>query len=385
MENSMGFDEGRSPCEEEAGRCRIKVALYLPLGKKRSPWRGIGGAEHRLCSIFSGMDEEAYDVKIVIRGYNPEEEMRGYLEKYVSHWSMVEYVSSHYALMRYLVKEHFDVVCYDDCMMLTKDGILAACLARSKRLLMLVTVPYANWSFKKRWHALPMLLNVLPSNWLDTLYPNTKAILERRFPKKPVSVTPCSLPMMSGYLARSEKQNMILFSGRLVPEKNPILFAEAVIRIRYSLRECGYRALICGVGEQSEAIERMIEETQCSDVLQLGGYKRMEEVTPRAKVFCSLQTKENYPSQSLLEAIASGCYCIATNVGSTDAIVKPRFGHLIGLDSQELSEALLACIRFQASQWEDIEASAREFASENFSLEKASFHYQSIIDKLVMS
>ena len=140
MENSMGFDEGRSPCEEEAGRCRIKVALYLPLGKKRSPWRGIGGAEHRLCSIFSGMDEEAYDVKIVIRGYNPEEEMRGYLEKYVSHWSMVEYVSSHYALMRYLVKEHFDVVCYDDCMMLTKDGILAACLARSKRLLMQLVV-----------------------------------------------------------------------------------------------------------------------------------------------------------------------------------------------------------------------------------------------------
>ena len=129
----------------------------------------------------------------------------------------------------------------------------------------------------------------------------------------------------------------------------------------------------------------MIAEAHCSDIVQLSGLRKMDEIAPFARVFCSLQSEENYPSQALLEAIASGCYCIATNVGNTSAIVKPQFGCLVDLDVKQLSEALFDCISFDASRWDYIEASAKQFALDNFSIEKASSHYQAIIDKLVMN
>ena len=62
------------------------------------------------------------------------------------------------------------------------------------------------------------------------------------------------------------------------------------------------------------------------------------EILGRSKIFLSLQDEDNYPSQSLLEAMASECCVIATDVGETRNLVDTTCGVLTGKNSQQLAE-----------------------------------------------
>ena len=57
--------------------------------------------------------------------------------------------------------------------------------------------------------------------------------------------------------------------------------------------------------------------------------EHLPDVLAEAKVFLSLQSGENYPSQSLLEAMTAGCAVIATDVGETEKLVDGSTGVLI--------------------------------------------------------
>lgn len=65
------------------------------------------------------------------------------------------------------------------------------------------------------------------------------------------------------------------------------------------------------------------------------------EILRRSKIFLALQEKENYPSQALLEAIASGCAIIATDVGETRKLLDDSCAVLIPYDADRLSDAIL--------------------------------------------
>jgi glycosyltransferase involved in cell wall biosynthesis len=63
-------------------------------------------------------------------------------------------------------------------------------------------------------------------------------------------------------------------------------------------------------------------------------------VLARTKIFVSLQRYENYPSQSLLEAMASGCAVIATDVGDTRLLLDESCALLIPRDADALAAAI---------------------------------------------
>jgi GalNAc-alpha-(1->4)-GalNAc-alpha-(1->3)-diNAcBac-PP-undecaprenol alpha-1,4-N-acetyl-D-galactosaminyltransferase len=65
------------------------------------------------------------------------------------------------------------------------------------------------------------------------------------------------------------------------------------------------------------------------------------KILKKSKIFVSLQQHENYPSQSLIEAIATKNIIIATDVGDTRKIVKEKYSKLISIDTYSLVEALL--------------------------------------------
>jgi len=65
------------------------------------------------------------------------------------------------------------------------------------------------------------------------------------------------------------------------------------------------------------------------------------EALGRAKIFLSIQRVNNYPSQSLLEAMASGCAIVATDVGETRELLDESCAILIPYDSQALFEAIV--------------------------------------------
>lgn len=360
---------------------RKKVALYLPLGKRGTPWSGIGGAEKRLSYLISHMDNTLYDLKIVIRVFENEGTVIEALNNYISESCEVIFVHSDFKAFIHFRKMKYDYVLYDDCMVKTIPGALGAAIAKSTRILIFVTIYYANWSFTRKWHSIIMRFNGMLSSKVDCLYPSSKRILEGVFKTKAVTVTPCSLPMIQEYiqLGRStSKERIIAFASRLVEDKNPMLLLEAVNCIRNVIEESNYRVVICGGGPLEKKIQAYISDNELCNIVNFLGPQNMKDILPCAVAFCSLQGTENYPSQSLLEAIACGCFIVATNVGDTHLIVKDSFGEMIDNDVSSLSKALLRVINMTDADIEQTRKSASSFAGEFFNPEKAIRHYERI-------
>ena len=68
----------------------------------------------------------------------------------------------------------------------------------------------------------------------------------------------------------------------------------------------------------------------------------------QTKIFLSLQKTNNYPSQSLLEAMASGCAIIATDVGETRRLLDETRSILIPYDAVYLKSAIEKLMNDQA-------------------------------------
>lgn len=105
----------------------------------------------------------------------------------------------------------------------------------------------------------------------------------------------------------------LVMLSRFTPEKGFDLLRAAMA----SLPPCEVH--VCGFGARQPDIPgaRIYEADNSFAVLA------------RARIFLSLQAYDNYPSQSLLEAMASGCAVIATNVGETRTLIDETCGILI--------------------------------------------------------
>jgi glycosyltransferase involved in cell wall biosynthesis len=67
-------------------------------------------------------------------------------------------------------------------------------------------------------------------------------------------------------------------------------------------------------------------------------------VLERSSIFVSLQEGENYPSQSLLEAMACGNAVIATDVGETWRLVDDANGKRVASDAGAVADAIIALL-----------------------------------------
>ena len=65
------------------------------------------------------------------------------------------------------------------------------------------------------------------------------------------------------------------------------------------------------------------------------------EVLGRTKIFLSIQEKENYPSQALLEAMASECAIVATDVGDTRLLLDENVAELVEPTAGAIVQATL--------------------------------------------
>ena len=136
---------------------------------------------------------------------------------------------------------------------------------------------------------------------------------------------------------------LIAFVGRLAPEKNPLLFVDAIAR----LREAGLpvRALMLGEGPMVAPIRERIERLGLSGVIELGFSGIPLARLMESAVYVSLQDGDNYGSQSLLEAMGAGCAIVASDVGETARLVGDAVGLRVRLNISELTAALSSMLR----------------------------------------
>lgn len=156
------------------------------------------------------------------------------------------------------------------------------------------------------------------------------------------SVSPCSFINYQEYYPLYPKEDSVIFMGRLVALKNPILFLEAVKifnEIYEQHRKIKFKVL--GTGTFEVKMKEFIQQNNLTNIYMEGKVYRPEEYLRKSKVFVTIQQTENYPSQALMEAMACENATVASDVGETRRIVTDNEGVLVQLNADEIAGALV--------------------------------------------
>ena len=223
---------------------------------------------------------------------------------------------------------------------------------------------------RQQWAKLFML-----AKNIDVLNPtNTiNAFRERKF------VPPTSFPYITQLHEIQEEEflhphrdNTIVFCGSLSPQKNPLLAVEG---FRFFLRNSRHawdnpaQLVIIGKGELLSAVQEEVAAVNLESgrkAIKIIADTSLIATLARSKVFLSLQDYDNYPSQSVMEAMLFCNSVISINNGDTARLVDPGNGNILlaGKDAAQLGAAIDRLL----SNWQ-LNVRNREHVLSRFSVE----------------
>ncbi|MEO8512360.1 MAG: glycosyltransferase [Ignavibacteria bacterium] len=225
---------------------------------------------------------------------------------------------------------------------------------------------------KRLWYRKYYSFNYIMENahYVDFLSPFILEGVKKRNVKikeEAISIAPCSFADYSKCRAGDKSQMEIAFSARLEPDKNPLMYLEAVAVLHRKYPEIKFHLL--GEGSLVYEIEEFIRTNKLSETVNFKFHKNPPEIFARTSIIVSLQTGTNYPSQTLLEAMACGNAVIASNTGDTGMFINEKNGMLIGLNTNELINAAEKLI-LSPGLAKELGKNAREFVLSNHTAEK---------------
>jgi glycosyltransferase involved in cell wall biosynthesis len=130
----------------------------------------------------------------------------------------------------------------------------------------------------------------------------------------------------------------VAFCSRLEPDKNPMLYLEAAKEILKKYSDVKFHIL--GEGTLVREIKEFIDSNNLSSSINFQFHKNPPDIIKNTTVFVSIQNNTNYPSQSVLEAMACGNAIIASSRGDTGLFINNSNGILIELNKNELISAI---------------------------------------------
>lgn len=237
-------------------------------------------------------------------------------------------------------------------------------------------------------HLSANLLNLFSSEYwvikhayqVDCLSPYIKEGLLHRILNKPnheYIVTPNSFIDYNLFHSSEIKENLIVFCSRLEILKNPYLLVESIEMIKNKMN--GFKVVIIGDGNEYNRIAEFIKDKDLNDIIELTGALGSSICYIRkSKIFVSLQQNNNYPSQSLLEAMACKNAIIASDVGETRMLVTEDEGVLVSLNKEKLANAILYLID-RPLLCSELGKNAYDKATSNHSIELFADYFNNIM------
>lgn len=356
-----------------------KIACFFPTVAGH---KFLGGSERRMSRVLSRLAEDGFEITIIIKpSLDNEATILELYKKFCNEKTSVISIKGNFGIVKHFMECKYDWVLYPDCCFRAVPVILGGFLGGSKRMMLNVNSGADILYGKSFLRKIGYNFSAKTAHGIDCLYPWIFEDFKKRYKKRSVTLTPCSFTDLNIFKPADKKERHIIFSGRLVPGKNPDMFVDAMVKIKDELRLKDYKCLLCGAiyPEFKSVLEDKIKAGNCEDLIELVGYANMEKILPASRIFCSLQKISNYPSQALIEAIACGNYCIATKHQNDDLLIRPEFATFIEESTESLAEAVLTAIEFSEERWTEISKAANGFASKNCHIDNQVNHYKKLL------
>jgi glycosyltransferase involved in cell wall biosynthesis len=195
-----------------------------------------------------------------------------------------------------------------------------------------------------------------------------------------ITITPNSFINYELYFSDEHKDNDVVFLSRLWPNKNPLLFLQSikVFNNKYPNSE-KINFYIIGEGILEKNINKFISNNKLFNTYFIGKTLEPWKYLRKSKVFVSIQQINNYPSQSLIEAMACENAIIASDVGETRMLVTENEGILVMLNPESIAEAINKLFSTKGII-EQMGSNARKKVIENQTIEKYAEYFYSITD-----
>lgn len=156
---------------------------------------------------------------------------------------------------------------------------------------------------------------------------------------KSLALAPCSfIDYEKIGVSGNEERKYVSFLGRFHREKNPLVFVRAIGAIASEFPKVKF--LMMGHGPFETKIRHAIESMGIADRVEIRAELNPIQYLKRSLIFVSIQNRDNYSSQALMEAMACGCAIIASDVGLTAQIVPDGIGVRIPLTPERLADGL---------------------------------------------
>jgi glycosyltransferase involved in cell wall biosynthesis len=157
-----------------------------------------------------------------------------------------------------------------------------------------------------------------------------------------------------------QKKNQIVYAARLEPQKQPILFLDAIRMLYMQLPKLfnDWKVIFVGYGSLEKQVKEYINANNLLPVITFHQTTDLSLIYNESKCFVSTQDFENFTSLSMLEAMAAGNTIIARNVGQTNYFVQDRVNGVLAEDSTP--ESLAQALRFYMEHSELHDAMMKE-------------------------
>ena len=133
----------------------------------------------------------------------------------------------------------------------------------------------------------------------------------------------------------------ISFCARFISRKNPALFADAMnILLR---RRNDFKVVMMGDGDETDVVEETLREYIGSGRVRVGRVLSPYIELLDSDIFVSLIEPDNYPSQSVLEAMDAGNVLVLSDTGDSGRFLDGN-GVLVELNASSIADSISAIL-----------------------------------------
>lgn len=164
-------------------------------------------------------------------------------------------------------------------------------------------------------------------------------LLARAIDPDKIRVAPNSFTDLSRCCPAHPKKKWVVFVGRLEGLKNPLLLAHAIPTVLAAHPDAHF--FFIGSGAEEKRLLTFVRDQNLEANVTVQFDPVPTRILAQSSIFVSLQREENYPSQSLLEAMACGNAIVATDSGETWRLVDSTNGVRVDCDAEPIGAAIV--------------------------------------------